>query len=46
MLRSVKQLTALRNLVERDSLARQKDVDAKRLLPDSAIVEAARTIAA
>ena len=45
MLRSVKQLTALRNLwLERDSLARKKDVDAKRLLPDSAIVEAARTM--
>ena len=45
MLRSVKQLTALRNLwLERDSLARKKDVDTKRLLPDSAIVEAARTM--
>lgn len=44
-LRSVKQLTALRNLwVERDLLARKKDIDSKRLLPDSAIVEAARTM--
>ena len=44
-LRTVKQLTALRNLwVERESLARKKDIDAKRLLPDSAIVEAARTM--
>lgn len=44
-LRSVKQLTALRNLwVERDSLARKKDIDSKRLLPDSALIEAARTM--
>ena len=42
VLTSVYQLTALRNLwFERDKLARQKDMDPKSLLPDSALVQAA-----
>lgn len=39
------QLTALRNLwLEREHLAKQKDIATKRLLPDSSLVAAARTM--
>lgn len=42
-LRSARQLTALRNLwFERDKLARAKDIDPKLLLPDAALVAAAK----
>jgi len=42
-LRSVRQLTALRNLwFERDKLAQKKDIDSKRLLSDAALVAAAK----
>ena len=44
-LRSVRQLTALRNLwFERDKLAQKKDIDSKRLLSDAALVAAAKTM--
>ncbi|GGH56836.1 HRDC domain-containing protein [Rothia aerolata] len=44
-LRNRRQLTALRNIwFERDKLARKKDVASKRLLPDSSLIEAARTM--
>ncbi|RUQ22728.1 HRDC domain-containing protein [Kocuria sp. HSID16901] len=43
--RSPRQLTALRNLWnERDLLARHKDVAPKRLLPDSALIAAAKAM--
>ncbi|WP_085529589.1 HRDC domain-containing protein [Kocuria massiliensis] len=45
--RSPRQLTALRNLWnERDLLARHKDVAPKRLLPDSALIAAAKAMPA
>lgn len=44
-LRSQHQLTALRNLwLERDRLAQKKDIDSKLLLPDSALIAAAKTM--
>lgn len=43
--RNRRQLTALRNLwAERDHLAQKKDIASKRLLPDSALIQAARTM--
>lgn len=43
--RSRRQLTALRNLwVERDRLARAKDIAPKRLLTDDALIQAARAL--
>lgn len=43
--RNRRQLTALRNLwMERDHLAQKKDIASKRLLPDSALIQAARTM--
>lgn len=43
--RNRRQLTALRNLwLERDHLARQKDIASKRLLPDDALIQAARAM--
>ncbi|MGK4186700.1 HRDC domain-containing protein [Rothia koreensis] len=43
--RSVKQLTALRNLwYERDRVAQRKDLAPKKLLPDSALIGAAKTM--
>lgn len=42
-IRNRRQLTALRNLwYERESLAEKKDVAPKRLLPDAALIQAAR----
>lgn len=42
-LRNRRQLTALRNLwYERDRLAQKKDIASKRLLPDSALIQAAK----
>lgn len=44
-LRSTQQLTALRNLwYERDALARSKDIAPKKLLPDTALVSAAKSM--
>lgn len=44
-LKTRRQLTALRNLwYERDHLAQKKDIAPKRLLPDSALIAAARTM--